>query len=426
MGKKKSYITFTDGFCGCGGSSLAVKKLSERTGGGLHVKYGLNHWALAIETHNTNFPDTEHDCADISSTNPRRYNSTDFCLMSPECTKQGDAIGIKKPTRQTNIFDERLPDAAHEKSRATMWDVPRFAEVHQYNYIIVENVWQARKWIQFDNWLRTMHTLGYQHKIVYFNSMFAYPTPQSRDRMYVHFWKKNNKAPDLNFYPKAFCIKCDKDVLSVQSWKQTSSKAGIYGDRGQYQYCCPNCTAVIKPYYSPALNAIDFTDLGTKIGEKKRPLAKNSLKRIIHGWGKFGRLPLYIQAEHSRNMQNINSFDSVFPTQATRQTIGFAFPENIMQFLSYYYGGSNVSSHILSPVNTLTTVEGIALVSSTSKQINDWYYRMIKASEGKKIMAFDDWYVIKGDSKEQFIQLGNAVTPPAMEWQIERGLQTFN
>lgn len=61
-----------------------------------------------------------------------------------------------------------------------MWDVPRFAEYRQYRIIIVENVVDARYWATWDAWLRTMNMLGYDHQVVYFNSMFAHPTPEPR------------------------------------------------------------------------------------------------------------------------------------------------------------------------------------------------------------------------------------------------------
>lgn len=435
MGRKKSYITFKDQFCGAGGWSQAVRRVSKRRGNDLHVEIALNHWPVAILTHNTNFQETKHDCADISSTDPRRYASTDFLLTSPECTKQGKPDGTKKPKKQMKMFYQDPVDAAAEKSRATMWDVPRYAEYHKYNYIIAENVPQARNWICFDDWLRAMHTLGYSHKIVYFNSMFAYPVPQSRDRMYVHFWKKGNKEPDLNYRPLAYCDRCGKDVHAQQSWKDYKNKAGIYGIRGQYQYCCPNDGSLVNPYYNAAINVIDWQDMGTRIGDRTKPLAKNTLRRILAGKKKMSVHPFYIQAEHSRNLQNIRSMLDTFPTQATRQTLGLVFPfvvdksaspEHFKSFISYYYGGSHCNSHILDAANTLTTVQGSAIIRHASEDINEWYYRMIKPVEGKRIMNFDEDYFIAGNSKEQFIQLGNAITPAAVEWQIEKALETFN
>jgi site-specific DNA-cytosine methylase len=47
-------ITYTDIFCGAGGSSIGL------TEAGLQLRLAANHWDRAIETHSTNFPDAEH------------------------------------------------------------------------------------------------------------------------------------------------------------------------------------------------------------------------------------------------------------------------------------------------------------------------------------------------------------------------------
>src|SRR3989337_597109 len=60
MPKKQSFIPLTDQFCGAGGSSIGA------TMAGAEVRLAMNHWKLAIETHNTNFPKVDHDCTDIS------------------------------------------------------------------------------------------------------------------------------------------------------------------------------------------------------------------------------------------------------------------------------------------------------------------------------------------------------------------------
>src|SRR6185369_3423137 len=154
---------------------------------------------LAIDTHSTNFPEVDHDCADMSAVDPRRYPSTNIFITSPECTNHTLAKGKPRRLYERDLFGKVLIDPAEERSRATMWDVPRFAEYHDYEIIVVENVVDAAQWVMFDAWLTAMHALGYEHEVVYFNSMFAWPTPQSRDRLYTFFWKKGNKKPDLEF-----------------------------------------------------------------------------------------------------------------------------------------------------------------------------------------------------------------------------------
>ena len=152
---------------------------------------------------------------------------------------------------QADLFGN-VPDPAEERSRATMWDVPRFAEVHRYNAIVVENVVDARQWVNWTAWLLAMRQLGYEYKTVFLNSMFAHPTPQSRDRMYVVFWRKGNKAPDLDIRPAAWCDRCGKDVEALQTWK-AGKRFGRY--RQQYVYSCPHCRAVVEPYYYCAASA---------------------------------------------------------------------------------------------------------------------------------------------------------------------------
>ena len=290
MPRKKSYLTITDQFCGAGGSSQGASMAGIK---GMEIRLALNHWKLAIETHQTNFPNAMHDCTDISAADPRRYPSTDILITSPECTNHSLAKGKKTVKAQLELYQKGILDPAAERSRATMWDVPRFAEYHNYNIIIVENVVDARKWVMYDAWLLAMHALGYNHRAIYLNSMHAHPTPQSRDRMYVVFWKKGNRAPNLDFTPLAPCHKCGNDVEAVQTWKRSDVRYGKY--KQQYIYCCPRCATHIEPYYYAAFNCIDWSNTGQRIGDRKKPLSPNTITRIEYGLKKYGQQPMLIK-----------------------------------------------------------------------------------------------------------------------------------
>lgn len=291
---KNSYLTVTDQFCGAGGSSQGVRELSRSMGGGLEVKLALNHWKIAIETHNTNFPDTLHDCTDISACDPRRYPKTNILITSPECTNHSLAKGKKRKNRY-DLFTALDPE--EERSRATMWDVPRFAEYHDYEIIIVENVVDARYWVMWEAWLKAMHLLGYNHQCVYLNSQHAHPTPQSRDRMYVVFWKKGNPAPDLNYRPIAWCEHCAVQTESFQSWKRSGFNWGKY--RSQYVYRCPHCNNIVEPYYYAAFNCIDWSIPGTRIGDRPKPLSENTIARIKYGMEKYWNEPSIITTRYT-------------------------------------------------------------------------------------------------------------------------------
>lgn len=506
MPRKNSFLTVTDQFCGAGGSSQGVRNLAGKYSGGLHIKLALNHWALAIETHNTNFPDTLHDCTDISASDPRRYPSTDILITSPECTNHSLAKGKKILKKQMDLFAAGKLDAAAERSRATMWDVPRFAEYHGYNIIVTENVVDAREWVLFDSWLTAMYALGYKHKCVYHNSMHHHPTPQSRDRMYVVFWKKGNKAPDLDFFPPSWCPRCEKQVGAVQTWKRADKHYGKY--RTQYVYCCPTCTVVVTPYYYAAFNCIDWSDRGERIGDRERPLSPKTIARCKIGVKKYGQhpfqvvnyspgyckdardsfatitkcdhhgifTPFIIKLEHDFKLssageplktQTTRQSDMVIsgrpitdalPTQTTCQGMSIVVPiltecrgtstarpatepigtvtaggihhgilttESWNSFLAAYNGGSTCLKHITEEMGTLPTRERMAVMNFKTPGIDDCYYRMLKPPEIKRGMAFDDDYIILGSGRDQVKQCGNAVTPPAMQWLIDRCVQSL-
>jgi DNA (cytosine-5)-methyltransferase 1 len=390
MPRKKSFITLTDQFCGAGGSSIGA------TMAGAEVRLAMNHWKLAIDTHNTNFPHVDHDCTDISAVNPRRYPSTDILITSPECTNHSLAKGKPRRFYEKDLFNNVLIDPSEERSRATMWDVPRFAEYHDYRMIIVENVVDAAKWRMWDAWLSAMHALGYEHEVVYFNSMFAFPTPQSRDRLYTIFWKKGNRKPDLEFRPVAYCSHCEKNIESIQTWKKRA-KWGRY--RAQYFYRCPGCHQEVTPYYFAAFNAIDWTIEAERIGDRKTPLKPKTLARIQYGLEAYGRqimvvtgrytsglecrvkdayrealptqpgdashavvMPWMVDTAHHGNGKYISSSAGPGPTQTSYQSLGI-----VAGFVTKNYGGGAqpqfMSSGLDEPTGALTTANNQSLIS---------------------------------------------------------------
>jgi DNA (cytosine-5)-methyltransferase 1 len=350
-----SYVTVTDQFCGAGGSSLGASLA------GAEIKLALNHWKLAVETHNTNFPNTDHDCTDISAVDPRRYPTTDILITSPECTNHSLAKGkIRRWQQQLDMFGKLDLDPSEERSRATMWDVCRFAEAHHYRIIIVENVVEARHWAPFPAWLQAMHLLGYEHQVVYLNSMFAHPTPQSRDRMYIVFWKKNLRRPNLDIRPLAHCQKCGANVSAVQSWKNPQKKWGKYG--AQYRYCCPQCASEVSPYYYAALNAIDWSLPAPRIGDRARPLKEKTLKRIRIGLEKFGRQPIlmdYVHTSRGSEREMVWTVDRPQRTQLGIHTHALIQPPMLIDMTRSNGIGSSVEAPY--PTQTGTPLFGLAI-----------------------------------------------------------------
>jgi DNA (cytosine-5)-methyltransferase 1 len=295
--------TFTDCFCGAGGSSDGAEKA------GAEAKLALNHWDRAIETHATNFPHADHECNDVAALTTARiraYPFTDIFIASPECTNHSLAKGAKRRKPQAaSLFDDGpAGDDEQDRSRATMHDVWRFADIKMqqgqpYKAIIVENVVDAFKWgpnddgSMFRAWLGFGKALGYQFEIVFLNSMFAGAVPQSRDRMYVVWWLKGIRKPNLRVEPRSWCPSCEGLVDGRQAWKKPDLPWGRYG--AQYFYVCPDCHGAVLPGVFPAATAIDWALPAERIGDRVRPLAANTRKRIRRGLEKLTNEPFEIR-----------------------------------------------------------------------------------------------------------------------------------
>jgi DNA (cytosine-5)-methyltransferase 1 len=386
-------LTITDLFCGAGGSGLGA------AAAGYRLVMAANHWQQAILTHAANFPDTEHDCADVSQVDPRRYRTTDVLWASPECTNHSQAKGkARRGDGQPDLFGETLPDAAAERSRATMWDVPRFAEQHAYRAIVVENVVEAARWVLFPAWLHAMDCLGYDHQVVSLNSMHAPAitaprAPQSRDRLYVCFWRKGQPRPDVAPRPAAWCAQCGVDVAAVQAWKPGRA-IGRY--RQQYLYVCGR-GHVVEPYAVPAAAAIDWSMPGTRIGDRTKPLSAKTLARIEAGLRKFHGQPFgTVRRGEAGDIRVVQMDRQAFPTFAAsgnhhglvvpvegrdgKQAQPTGVPMRTLTaraetaLVVPYYGTGARARTVGEPLGALTTRDRYALVVPSGGTWNDTAY----------------------------------------------------
>ncbi|MDT0262297.1 DNA cytosine methyltransferase [Jatrophihabitans lederbergiae] len=300
-------IDFTDLFAGAGGSSIGL------VAAGLNLSLAANHWKRAIETHATNFPNSDHLIADVTNYDMRRLPRTKVLWASPSCVWHSPAGGNKSEDQiraeLDATFDDYVPNEAAERSRATAFDVIRAAEVHRYKVIIVENVVEfATKWKLFDWWKAGLENLGYTVQLISVSSAHVGsegndPAAQWRDRLYVYCTAQGVPVPDVSPRPTAWCSDCDETVAAVQSWRRPNQrKVGKY--RQQYDYRCPNARCryrIIEPYVRPAASIIDWHDLGTRIGDRategKRPLVAATMRRIQAGLDTFG-VPTMLNVNH--------------------------------------------------------------------------------------------------------------------------------
>lgn len=319
----------TDHFCGMGGSSAGAIQIP-----GVRLTAAANHWQLALDVHNENHPDAMHTRADLSVISPAFFPYTELAWFSPSCPGHSQARGVERDHMEDSLWGESLPVEAAARSRATMWDVVRFAAHHLYLSVIVENVIEVAKWgpkespgLIFGNWLTSMVNLGYRYEIVCFNAMHAQaeglPAPQSRDRIFIVFTLEGNPAPDLDSVrsPGAWCGTCEGIVSTVQWWKRPGNKVGRY--RAQYLYRCVKCAEVVEPYWVAAETIIDWSLRGERIGDRARDLAPKTRARIAAGIARYW-LPLVVPVE-GREGKEARPLNQPLRTQTSRNETGLAF-----------------------------------------------------------------------------------------------------
>lgn len=163
----KDQIRVFDMFCGGGGSSRGAVMA------GATPVAALDMWSIAAETYQLNFPDAITYHMKASSLTPTRVvedvGRIDLLLASPECTNHSVAKGNRPRC---------------ENSRATAFEVVRFARMLRPRWLVVENVIQMQRWQRFKEWCLELESLGYHLSSAVLDAQF-YGTPQSRRRLFI-------------------------------------------------------------------------------------------------------------------------------------------------------------------------------------------------------------------------------------------------
>jgi DNA (cytosine-5)-methyltransferase 1 len=446
-------ISFTDIFCGAGGSSTGLVEA------GFELKLAANHWPRAIETHALNHPNADHLCADVNNYDMRRLPHTDVLWASPICTENSPAGGQpgKRSTRpKGQLAIEELghvEQAGFERTRATFHDVIRATEVHRYKVIIVENVPEvAYRWELFDWWCEGMMRLGYRMLSVCASAAHLGgegndPAAQWRNRWYGVFVRDGIPLPDVTVSPRAWCPVCEADVHAVQTWKPDTLRVlghpfGSY--REQYTYTCPRAHATVEPYVLPAASIIDWSNLGSRIGDRSRPLAATTIKRIRAGLamlpesgagdgvlvpcgGQWNTTPTTTAEPMRTRMANPKGFEALCtPEPFVVEYRNHAAPRPISRPFGTVTAQGNHHALVIpyrkakpkttrEPLHTVSTVDSAALLSP-AVEIDDCYYRMIQPREQASAQRFPLDYRITGNQGEQTMQAGNAVAVNAAHW----------
>lgn len=252
-----------DNFAGGGGASTGIELATGRP-----VNIAINHDAAAILLHKTNHPHTEHIQASVWDVDPEELcagRPVGLAWFSPDCKHFSKAKGAA-------LVDRNI--------RGLAWIVLRWAGTVRPRVIILENVEEFQTWgpvrkgkpvksksgQTFRKWLSQLEALGYA---VEYRELVAadYGAPTTRKRFVLIArcdgqpirWPERTHAPRDSEEVKSGKCKPWRSAAEIIDW--TVPMYSIFASKQE-----------IKEKYG--VNAV-------------RPLADNTLRRIIRGVDKF-------------------------------------------------------------------------------------------------------------------------------------------
>ncbi|TYB71147.1 DNA cytosine methyltransferase [Nonomuraea sp. PA05] len=288
-----------------------------------------NHNEYKVYVHEANNPTAEHWIADLVDPESSDYHSVrdlppaDLLLAGVSCVNHSQANTKKAYEQGLALFELDDPEfeervTRSERDRATANCALHYAAEHHPRMILIECTTELFSWgpavpgkkygdgTTYKWWLKQFGLLGYKGRVLYLNSMF-FDVPQSRDRGYWIFCDKRLPTPDLDHRPESWCSFEGKIVQAVWTWKTGIPPTGSVRYGKQYEYRCPSCRRIVIPPYAPSINALDLSNLGTKIGD--RPLKEFTDKKT--GKTIMSRLAPSTMARAERCRQKFAEFPAV-------------------------------------------------------------------------------------------------------------------
>jgi site-specific DNA-cytosine methylase len=369
-------LVAVDLFSGFGGLTQGIERA------GFTTIMAANHNRYKIQIHEANHPSAEHWVADLVDPESADYHSArdlppaDLLAAGVSCVNHSQANTTKAYAQGLSLFDLEDPEweqrvTRSERDRATANCVLHYAAQHHPRLILVECTTELTSWgpavpgrrtvgdgSTYRWWLKQFDLLGYDHKVLYLNSMF-FGTPQSRDRLYIAFWDKKIPAPNLDHCPHAWCSHCQAVVEARWTWKTGVPPTGSVRYGRQYNYRCPSCRTEVVPPVTPSLAALDLTDLGTRIGDRDKPLADTTMARAARCKERFADFPAVLMPVKALRGSERHPWQPM-ATQTSRQETGLLHTGAVIAAQRHNGDGK----HITEPMDTVTATPERAVLST--------------------------------------------------------------
>lgn len=286
-----------DNFAGGGGASTGIELATGRV-----VDIAINHDPDAILMHKTNHPFTEHIQASVWDVDPVevcRGRPVGLAWFSPDCKHFSKAKG-------SALVDRNI--------RGLAWIVLRWAATVRPRVIILENVEEFQTWgpvrrgkpikskagTTFVQWKRQLENLGYaiEHRELV---AADYGAPTIRKRFVL-------------------IARCDGKPIV---WPEPTHNRDGSGGKKKWR-----SAAEIIDWSLPMYSIFDSkAEIKEKYGVNAvRPLAENTLRRIIRGVDKFtikSGKPFLVQCNHAGG-DRVQETDAPVPTISSHHAFGVA------------------------------------------------------------------------------------------------------
>lgn len=249
-------LNTVDLFCGAGGASTGLELALSRLKMG-HKGIAINHWAVAVDTMKRNHPDIDTKQMSIEEAVPADLvpeGVVDLLWASPSCTHHSRAKGGKPRSNQLRAQPELV----------LTWLDQLFVR-----RIIIENVPEFVDWGPLNKNGKPIERLK--------GSCFRAWVAAIEARNYAVQWRVVNCADYGDATSRRrFFLKAVRKGCGKIRWPQPT-----HAENPQ-----PDLFRNLKPWRG-VRECLDLSDTGHSIFNRKKPLAKNTLRRIAVGLRKF-------------------------------------------------------------------------------------------------------------------------------------------
>ena len=250
-------LNTVDLFCGAGGAStgleLALKRLKMR-----HVGIAINHWSVAVDTMRLNHPDIDTKQMSIETAVPSELvpgRIVDLLWASPSCTHHSRAKGGKPRSNQLRAQPQLILQWIDDLRvrRLIVENVPEFVD---WGPLAMNGrPIERKKGECFRKWVESIEAQNYivEWRIV---NCADYGDATTRKR----------------FFLKAVRRGCGK-IRWPEPTHAENPEPDLFGRELQK--------------WRGACECLDFSDTGKSIFGREKPLAENTLRRIMTGLRKY-------------------------------------------------------------------------------------------------------------------------------------------